>query len=135
MNISFAWTTAALLAGRKTVTRRVGSDDYYGRFQAGDVLTAWDRSPMYKGKRIAKIELTAKPYKEAMNLMPDEDYENEGFAYFDENPEIIPKYWLKCFKFHGIKNFQEWFEMMQKSNDQMWVIEFKVLETIQKEQL
>ena len=129
-NISFAWTTAALLAGRKTVTRRMGSDDYYGRFQAGDILTAWDRSPRFKGKPIAKIELTEKPYIEPLFLMPDADYEGEGFAYFDANPEIIPKYWHKTFKERNISTFRQWFTISQDCMDPMWVIRFKVLEII-----
>lgn len=43
-NISFAWTTDALLAGRKTCTCRDWERDYAERFKAGD-LTRLDEEP------------------------------------------------------------------------------------------
>ncbi|MBW2053822.1 MAG: ASCH domain-containing protein [Deltaproteobacteria bacterium] len=43
--VSFAWTTEALLAGRKTVTRRCWNERYAGRFKSGDLVQAYDRNP------------------------------------------------------------------------------------------
>lgn len=40
MNISFAWTTPALLAGRKTVTRRHWDRRYAGRGEKGAIVPA-----------------------------------------------------------------------------------------------
>ena len=69
--ISFAWTTPALLAGAKTVTRR----DWKGRhgmaFHEGDFVQAWDRSPRVGGKQVATIQLTESPYVSDIYLDDD----------------------------------------------------------------
>lgn len=84
--MSFAHTTPALLAGRKTVTRRDWSDRYGPMFNEGDELQAWDASPFTrKGHRVATIRLTAKPYKEDSRLVHDDDWEGEGFGYMEEH--------------------------------------------------
>jgi hypothetical protein len=56
--ISFAWTVPALIAGQKTVTRRVWSSGHAAKFHAGDVVDAWDKSPRAHGRRVATIEIT-----------------------------------------------------------------------------
>ncbi len=76
--ISFAWTTDALLTGRKRVTRRRWKDSYARRFKAGDLVEAYDRLPRFGGKRVATIRLTCDPYKERLADMPPEDLEAEG---------------------------------------------------------
>lgn len=124
--ISFAWTTAALLAERKTVTRRECTPgDYYGRFEKGDVLRAFNRSPRFKGEPVGYIVLTETPYKEVLSSMPADDYEGEGFGFYDENPHLIPKYWLKTFKDYGIDTFKQWFDLKKCSNFEMWVLRFE----------
>jgi hypothetical protein len=82
--ISFAWTTPALLAGRKKVTRREWSKDYAQRFKAGDLVAAYDKNPRNGGKQIATIRLTHDPYLERTDQMPGSDYEDEGLKYFEE---------------------------------------------------
>ncbi len=59
MIISFAWTTAALLEGRKTVTRREWTDKHAAKFKPGDLVDAWDKSPRFKGKKVAVIRIVA----------------------------------------------------------------------------
>src|SRR3990170_1690123 len=81
--ISFAWTRPALLAGRKTVTRREWDDSYASRFGEGELVAVYDRSPRYGGKQVATIQLTRVPYRESTRDAPDSDYEAEGFAYLD----------------------------------------------------
>jgi hypothetical protein len=82
--ISFAWTTDALLAGRKTATCRNYDERYARRFRAGDLVAAYDRSPRYKGTQVAIIRLTHDatigPWKDILT----DPYEQEGFAYYDE---------------------------------------------------
>ena len=91
MNIvSFAWTTPALLAGRKTVTRRRWAHNYARRFYRQSVVQAYDKSQRVGGKRVALIYLTVTPYREAYSAMPDSDYEAEGFKFFEEQPELLP---------------------------------------------
>jgi len=80
--ISFAWTTPALIALEKTVTRREWDDDYAKRFRRGDYVQAYDRSPRYKGKQVATIQLTRDPYKEWSNLCSD--WHEEGFEYLSK---------------------------------------------------
>jgi hypothetical protein len=86
--ISFAWTTPALLAGAKTVTRRDWDADYAARFRAGDEIQAWDRSPRAKGRHVADIVLTGAPYREAPENAPPEDWDREGFAWLAESPAL-----------------------------------------------
>ena len=88
--ISFAWTTPALLAGRKTVTRRTWTPGYAAGFEAGDMVQAYDKSPRNGGRRVAIILLTADPDWAPMRLIPDADYEAEGFRFYEEYPEMMP---------------------------------------------
>ena len=86
-SISFAWTTDALLAGRKTCTCRDWEADYANRFKAGDLIAAYDRSPRFKGTQIATLRLTHDAaYGTLIDVVGSFDaaYEAEGFAYYDE---------------------------------------------------
>lgn len=76
--ISFVWTVEALLAGKKTVTRRFWTDNYAEQFKAGDLVQAYDRSPRFKGKQVAIIRLIQTPYEESLSLMTDEEEKAEG---------------------------------------------------------
>lgn len=87
--ISFAWTTPALIAGRKTVTRREWVDGYALTFHAGDLAAAFDRSPRYGGHQVATIRLTRDPYKESTALAPEGDYEAEGFTYLADRGVMV----------------------------------------------
>lgn len=82
--ISFAWTTPALLAGRKTVTRRDWNPEFARRFHKGDLVGAYNRSPRHGGEQVAIIRLTEEPCREWTSDAPPEDYEAEGFAYLQE---------------------------------------------------
>lgn len=89
--ISFDWTTPALLAGRKTCTRRDWSVSYASRFKQDEVCQAWDHLPRTrKGRKVGDIRLTVTPYLESLAEMPDEDFEAEGFAFFEEYPHLLP---------------------------------------------
>ena len=83
MILSFAWTTEALLAGRKTCTRRRWSSRHYGAWRQAwregrREHQAWDKSPRAGGKRVGPIRLTCEPYKERLGDMPEGDVEAEG---------------------------------------------------------
>ena len=45
-------------------------------------MQAYDRSPRYKGKQVATIQLTRDPYKEWSNLCSD--WHEEGFEYLSK---------------------------------------------------
>lgn len=89
-SISFLWTSAPLIAGAKIVTRRDWSQSYASRFDAGDLISAFDKRPDRGGRLLATIQLTARPRLEPMNAMPDSDYAGEGFAWLFSHPEYIP---------------------------------------------
>ena len=105
--ISFAWTTKALLEGKKTVTRRKWSDKYALMFKKGDLVKAYDKSPRSGGKHRATIRLTHDPYKECLIDMPEEDIANEG-GLWDSKDEFI--------------------SLFPDSNTIVWVIRFEVIE-------
>jgi hypothetical protein len=67
MIVSFGWTTPALLAGAKTVTRRDWKPQHAAKFKAGMLVDAWNTSPRnvhMNPKRVAVLRLTADPYIE-----------------------------------------------------------------------
>jgi hypothetical protein len=116
--ISFAYTTPALLAGRKTRTRRLWDDAYAQRFHKGDLVQAWDHVPRVKGaKRVGTIRLTAEPRKEHISDMPAWDYEREGFAYLNEKG-------LTIWGDNPHKAFDDWRE---KGDNEYWVIDFELV--------
>src|SRR3990167_3098984 len=85
--ISFAETTPALLAGRKTCTRRAWKSSYARQFHFGARVLAYDKSPRAGGKPVAIIELSAWPVlSDKLRLpLPLTDWEAEGFAYMEEH--------------------------------------------------
>ena len=89
MIISYAWTTEALLAKRKKVTRRDWSREYAARFHAGAVHLAYDRNPRIGGKKVGDVQIERVPYPERLCDIPDEDFELEGLAYMEEKGTLI----------------------------------------------
>lgn len=89
MIISFAWTTPALLAGEKTVTRRDWKPQHAEKFHAGDVVDAWDKSPRFGGKRVARIKIVQTPYRESTADAPDSDYDAEGFTFLEKHQQTL----------------------------------------------
>lgn len=102
--ISFAWTTQALLDGKKTVTRRTWDGSYAERFQKGDVVSAYNKSPRNDGKKVAEIIITD-IYKEWLSDMPESDLKEEGGLWA------------------SIDQFIEGFG----GDKEVWVIRFKVM--------
>jgi len=93
MIISFAWTTEALLAGRKTCTRRRWSEKHFQQWvcawRAGRLIhDAWDKSPRASGCKVGKIRLTCEPYRERLADMPESDLAAEG-GYWASKEEFI----------------------------------------------
>lgn len=121
--ISFAYTTPALLAGAKTVTRRGWYDDYARRFKLGDIIHAYDRSPRHHGNHVATIRIvscTKKPDAETSHS----DYEDEGLEWLTEHPESLPKgnriaYLDGCSR--------EFFEDWRRSGGSIWLVPFEVV--------
>lgn len=117
MIISFAWTTDAFIAGRKTKTRRQWTSNYVKRFKIGDICKAYDRQPRFGGKQIGLIQLLKDPYWQHISDMPDSDFEAEGFAYMEEQGIEI---WGKDAR----QAFEDW----RCGDGYYWVTEFKKLD-------
>lgn len=111
MIISFAWTTPALLAGAKTMTRRVWSPDHAAKFRAGQLVDAWNQTPRVNSKRlgiatarkVATIRITGDPYVQMVRpeYLTPTDHEREGFdwlrqhGYGERVDEVIAS-WDPC---------------------------------------
>ncbi len=93
MIISFAWTTKALLAGKKRCTRREWSEKYFQQwvraYRAGNLIhDAYDKTPRAGGKKVATIRLTCEPYKERLGDMLESDVLEEGGLWRDKREFI-----------------------------------------------
>lgn len=117
--IAFGWTTPALLAGRKTVTRRTWNADYARRFKPGDIVQAYNRSPRRRGRPVARLRLLSVT-QESTGNMPETDYEAEGFAFLHAHgsaSELMAT---------SRAAFEEWRSM----DELVWVIRFEVIELL-----
>lgn len=75
MIISFAHTTPALLAGKKTVTRRDWKPGHAAKFHSGLDVDAWDRSPRVKrARRVAEIRIVSVRLEPIQRLLDDPRY-------------------------------------------------------------
>ncbi len=119
--IAFADTTQALLARRKTVTRRNWADKTAAGFKKGDVVQAYNRSPRNHGECVGFITIAQDPYKEALAAMPDDDFEAEGFAYLQHNPSRSGH----SAPWYG-QDMKKYFESWRQSGDALWVVRFEL---------
>lgn len=116
MTISFAWTSPALVAGKKTVTRRDWKPEHARKFKRGDKVTAYNKSPRNGGKPIAVIELTADPYLERTSKMTLESYQREGLTWLHSIGAVVPP--------------DLWWNAWRDLDEELWVIEFELLEVL-----
>lgn len=78
MNISFAWTTEALLEGKKDVTRRDWTDKYAKMFlPEGSEHVGWNKSARFGGKRVCRIRTVSLRREPIMKLLEDPEYGEE----------------------------------------------------------
>lgn len=92
MIVSFGWTTPALLAGAKTVTRRDWKPQHAARFKPGMLVDAWNTSPRnVRGnpRKVATIRIVGTPYIENTAEILQTDYEAEGFEYLTQRGLLI----------------------------------------------
>ncbi len=116
--ISFAWTTPALLARRKTCTRRKWLRSTAERFQAGELVQAYDKQARFGGKRVGIIRLTAAPYLESTTKAPESDWEAEGFAYLESIGALVD----------GLEPRKLWQSWRELEPAELWVVRFEVVE-------
>lgn len=118
MIISFAWTTDAFLANRKTVTRRKWTPYYAKRFKVGDICKAYDKQSRFGGKQIGLIKIMSLTYED-IKTMPNHDYENEGFQYMIERG-------LKIWGKPPRQAFEDW----RNDGGWYWVLRFNKVDAI-----
>ena len=122
--IAFAYTTPALVAGAKSVTRRFWREAHAQHFHKGDLVQAYDRSPRAGGKPVAVIRLTEEPRLEWNQDAPDSDWEAEGYQYLYEHPEHIEVPFTR--ETVSREGFDEW----RESGRQSWVVRFELVEVV-----
>lgn len=119
--ISFAWTTPGLLARRKTCTRRDWSRSFAERFQAGELVQAYDKQARFGGKRVGIIRLTEKPHLESTAAAPDSDWEAEGFAYLESIGGV---------HIDGLSPSLLWEKWRKEEPTLLWVVRFEIVEIV-----
>ena len=115
--ISFARTMPAILARRKTCTRREWNDNYALQCHKGDVVAGYDRNPRFGGRQICTIKLTENPYKDRYCALPYSDWVAEGFEYLEVIGATVGQ--LTPREIWG-----EW----KNSAECCWVIRFEIVE-------
>ena len=98
---------------------------YATSFHAGELVAAYNRSQRFGGTKVAEIQLTSGPYAERVMDEPPEDFEGEGFAFYCENPHLIPR------------NAPAWLRDITPENyrlrtvlgiaDVLWVVRFRLV--------
>ena len=118
--ISFAETTVALLAGRKTCTRRQWTRRHALQFRQDEIVQAWDKSPRAGGRRVALLQLLSSPVLDP--AVPESDWEAEGVAFMEEHRLTL---------FKGATPRQVW-ESWARPNGTagLWVVRFKLMEPL-----
>lgn len=124
MILSFAMTTEAARARRKTVTRRRWTDKHAQKFikRIGQLAEGWTASPHRKGKPFCKFRILH-VYKEKTCLIPDSDWEAEGFAYMEEHGLLLEKD-LTCSEL--------WEQWREDPELETWVIRFEIVEVYEE---
>lgn len=122
MIISFGWTTPALLAGQKTVTRRDWHPKHAAHFSPGQLVDAWNTSPRnvqgnpHKVAVIRILDLSLQSTAAA----PDSDWEAEGFEYLTQHGILVD----------GHTPGLHWTAWRAKPRD-LYVVRFEVVEYLE----
>lgn len=129
MILSFGYTAPALLAGAKTVTRRDWKATHADRFKRlhvalGWVAEAYDRSTRVGGHHIADILVQTVQGPLPVGLMPDSDYEAEGFAWLHANGHTPPK--SAPFPDFSREGFDAW----RRSGAVLYVVRFELVRVL-----
>lgn len=121
MIVSFAWTSAALLSGAKTVTRRdEWTATHATHFRVGQLVDAWDRLPRVRGaKRIGVVRVTKAAYRQRSSEIPPDAWHAEGFA------------WMQAYgtSDDAVRASGIWLGWREHPVD-LWVLEFELVSTI-----
>jgi len=86
---------------------------------------AYESNPMYGGNLIGRGVLICDPVHEPLSVMPDEDYEREGFAWLAAHIQVLPaaaysQGWAPCTR----AKFEEW----RATSDVLYTVRFRISE-------
>lgn len=127
MIISFAWTTPALLAGAKTMTRRAWKQQQAAKFRAGMLVDAWDHVPRVRGARkVATIRITRDPWQQRTSLMTEDDFKREGIAWLVQSG-IKPRDVAGVTPTHS---WRQWWGQWIQADELVYVVEFELVEVL-----
>jgi hypothetical protein len=83
MILSFAWTTPAVVLGKKDTTRRDWSPKTIAMARKimaqGGTFDAWDKSPRFGGKPIGTVRILELIENEDSKMLAESEWEREGF--------------------------------------------------------
>ena len=87
-------------------------------------MQGWDKLPRNHGKHVAWVRIIEELYQEPMGRMPDSDFVAEGFAFFQEFPELLAK--------NNGPMGSSWaeFEAWRRSPSLIWVVRFQLEEVL-----
>ena len=120
--ISFAWTSPAVRARRKTRTRRSWSPSYAEKFRENSICQAYDKGPRVGGKLIDYILIVRKPWIQNTRDLSEEDYELEGFAYLDEHGFF-------CKGLHGLSG-REFLDQWKGAAEDVYIVDFRYVDDL-----
>lgn len=126
MNVSFGHTWPALIAKAKDVTRRDWKERTAKWFQPGRQFVCLDKDIRYGGVEVARATVT-RCYKQSLADMPEDHYEREGMAWFEDHPLLLPEsahgsVWCP----EGVVN-RITFDRWRRSGGDVYVLEFEKL--------
>ena len=119
--VSFAWTTPAVRARRKTRTRRSWSPSYAEKFRENSICQAYDKGPRVGGVWIDYIRLVRAPWIQNTRELNQDDYELEGFAYMDEWGFLCPP--------EGILG-RDFLERWKAAAEDVYVVDFEYVDDL-----
>jgi len=111
--ISFAWTTPAIVARKKTRTRREWSQPYAAKFRENSICQAYDKGPRVGGKLVHLIRIMRDPWIQNTRDLSEDDYILEGFKYMDEQGILFRG--MTCAHF-----FDQWID----AAEDLYVVDF-----------
>jgi hypothetical protein len=114
--ISFSWTSPAIVARRKSVTRRDWNDNYARLFRTDTDVIAYDRSPRAGGQAIADLRLIESAYQQMSDAIPEIDWLNEGF-------DFLSSVGAKRGDLDPLDIWNDWLARPRM----LWVVRFKIL--------
>lgn len=123
LNISFGWTWQAVAMDAKTCTLRDWKDSHAKKFTKGRMLGGLTKGYFAKGEKFGIVQVKD-CYRMNTRDLPDQDYVNEGFEFYDRYPFLIPA----ASPFAKFETQQQAFDDWREQEQNLWRLDFIVFE-------